>query len=84
MRLPLPSLFCGVLLTGLLVLGPRVIAADGATVASSPPATAGLPPLPAPLGVPAPAPATDAPYAPQPILPGGVVVPLFAPDSAYL
>jgi len=43
-----------------------------------------LPPLPAPLGVPAPGPVTDAPYAPQPILPGGVVIPLFSPDSPYL
>jgi endo-1,4-beta-xylanase len=40
--------------------------------------------LPAPLGVPQPGPATDAPYAPQPILQGGVVVPLFPPDSPYL
>ena len=43
-----------------------------------------LPPLPAPLAMPKPGPATDAPYAPQPILPGGVVVPLFAPGSPYL
>ena len=43
-----------------------------------------LPPLPAPLNIPKPAPATDAPYAPQPILPGGVVVPLFPPNSPYL
>ncbi len=45
---------------------------------------AALPPLPAPLGVPKPAPAGDAPYAPQPILPGGIVVPLFPPNSPYL
>src|SRR5579863_5475281 len=43
-----------------------------------------LPPLPAPLGMPKPGPATDAPYAPLPILPGGVVVPLFPPGSPYL
>jgi acetyl esterase/lipase len=43
-----------------------------------------LPPLPAPLGVPKTGPATDAPYAPQPILPGGVVVTLFPPGSPYL
>ncbi|MFZ5494812.1 MAG: alpha/beta hydrolase [Verrucomicrobiota bacterium] len=43
-----------------------------------------LPPPPAPLGVPAPGPRTDAPYAPQAILPGGVVIPLYPPDSAYL
>lgn len=43
-----------------------------------------LPPLPAPVGAPKPGPATDAPYAPQPILPGGVVVTLFPPGSPYL
>ena len=45
---------------------------------------AALPPLPAPLGVPKPGPMTDAPYAPLPILPGGVVVTLFPPGSHYL
>jgi hypothetical protein len=45
---------------------------------------AALPPLPAPLGVPKPGPATDAPYSPEPIVPGGVVVPLFPPDSPYV
>jgi len=39
---------------------------------------------PAPLGVPAPGPATDKPYAPQPILQGGIVVPVFPPDSPLL
>jgi endo-1,4-beta-xylanase len=43
-----------------------------------------LPPLPAPLGVPKPGQATDAPYAPQPILPGGVVVALYPPGSPFL
>lgn len=43
-----------------------------------------LPPLPAPLGVPRPGPSTDAPYAAQPILPGGVVIPLYPPNSPYL
>ncbi len=42
------------------------------------------PPLPAPMAIPKPAPATDAPYSPQPILPGGVVVPLYAPNSPML
>ncbi|MBN8246335.1 MAG: alpha/beta hydrolase fold domain-containing protein [Verrucomicrobia bacterium] len=41
-------------------------------------------PLPAPLGLPAPGPTNDAPYAPQPILPGGVVVPLYPPGSPHL
>src|ERR1017187_8125185 len=40
--------------------------------------------VPAPLGVPAPGPVTDLPYAPQPILPGGVVIPLYSPGSPFL
>src|SRR6266567_8180077 len=43
-----------------------------------------LPPLPAPLGVPKPGPANDAPYAPLPILQGGVVVTLYPPGSPFL
>jgi endo-1,4-beta-xylanase len=43
-----------------------------------------LPPLPAPLGVPAPAPAGTGPYAPQAIVPGGIVVPLYPPGSPAL
>ncbi len=43
-----------------------------------------LPPPPAPLGVPKPGPATDAPYAPLPILQGGVVLPLYPPGSPLL
>ncbi len=42
------------------------------------------PPLPAPLSVPKPGPVTDAPYAPQAILPGGIVVPLYPPGSPFL
>jgi acetyl esterase/lipase len=43
-----------------------------------------LPPLPAPQSIPRPAAGNGQPYAPQAILPGGVVVPLFAPSSPYL
>ena len=43
-----------------------------------------LPPVPAPLNVPKPGPATDTPYAPQPILQGGVVIPLWPAGSRYL
>lgn len=43
-----------------------------------------LSPIPAPMSVPQPGPTNDAPYAPQAILPGGIVVPLFPPDSPYL
>ncbi len=42
------------------------------------------PPLPAALGIPAPGPTNDLPYAPQPILPGGVVIPLYPADSPLL
>ena len=40
--------------------------------------------IPEPHRVPAPGPQTDAPYAPQAILPGGIVMPLYPPDSPYL
>jgi acetyl esterase/lipase len=43
-----------------------------------------LPPLPAPIGAPKPGPANDAPYAPLPILQGGVVVTLYPPGSPFL
>lgn len=39
---------------------------------------------PAPLGVPTPAAAGSQPYAPQPIMQGGIVVPLYPPDSSLL
>jgi hypothetical protein len=38
----------------------------------------------APLNVPRPGPTNDLPYAPQPILQGGIVLPLYAPDSTQL
>ena len=47
-------------------------------------APAVLPAAPVPAWIPAPAPATSAPYTPQPILPGGVVIALFPPDSPML
>jgi acetyl esterase/lipase len=69
-----------------LVLAALTIVAGNAQ--STPqPATAAhtkLPPLPAPLSIPKPNPATDAPYSPSPILPGGVVVTLYPPGSPYL
>lgn len=57
----------------------------GAAAAAAPAVdAASLPPLPKPMNIPKAAPATDAPYQPQPILAGGVVVTLFPPDSSYL
>ena len=51
---------------------------------SSAAAEQAMPPLPQPMGVPKPGPTNDAPYAPQPILPGGVVVPLYPAGSPFL
>ena len=70
----------------LAVLLLAVIAAlpAGAQDAPHPTTSATLPPLPAPLGVPKPGPAPDTPYAPAPILPGGVVVTLYPPGSPFL
>jgi acetyl esterase/lipase len=58
------------------------------TPAAAPP-TSGTPQsvlgaTPAPQGVPAPAPATAQPYAPQAILPGGIVVTIYPPGSPRL
>jgi endo-1,4-beta-xylanase len=40
--------------------------------------------LPAAQGIPAPGPATGKPYAPAPIAAGGIVIPLYPPDSPFL
>src|SRR5688572_10532111 len=58
-------------------LGPLLLSVTAA-------AQGNLPPLPAPLTVPKPGPATGGPYAPSPILPGGIVVPLYPPGSPFL
>lgn len=58
----------------------------------APPAASATPPAPAsvlgatpaPQRVPVPGPVTDAPYAPQAILPGGIVVPLYPAGSTML
>jgi endo-1,4-beta-xylanase len=50
---------------------------------SKPPVTT-LPAIPPPLNVPAAGPTNDAPYAPQPIVQGGVIMPLYPPDSPHL
>src|SRR6185436_3791005 len=62
-----------------------LLAAVTVTIAAAQTAPrAALPPLPAPMSIPKPAPSTGAPYAPQPILPGGVVVPLYSEGSSFL
>ncbi len=40
--------------------------------------------IPAPQDVPKPGPVTDGPYQPTPILQGGIVIPLYPPDSPHL
>ena len=40
--------------------------------------------VPAPLGVPRPGPTNAEPYAPQPIVQGGIVIPLYPPNSTQL
>jgi endo-1,4-beta-xylanase len=57
-----------------------VIAQD----ASTPSTTSTLLAVPPPMNVPAPGATNDAPYAPQPILQGGIVIPLYPPDSPHL
>lgn len=47
-------------------------------------AQGGRPSIPAPMGIPKPSVATDAPYAPQPIVTGGIVIPLYPPGSPFL
>ena len=47
-------------------------------------AQATLAPLPAPQAIPKRGPMTEGPYAPQAILPGGIVVTLYPPGSPYL
>jgi hypothetical protein len=59
-----------------------LLALTGITaVAQNTPSTT---PIPTALSVPKPGPTNDSPYAPQPILQGGVVVPLYPPGSPFL
>lgn len=64
--------------TALFIAG-ALLAASAASAQKAP-----LPALPAAQAIPKPGPDTGQPYAPQAILPGGVVVPLFPPNSPYL
>lgn len=63
------------LLLGLFVTLNAAIASDAVLT---------LTPPPAPQGMLVPGPKTDKPYVPLPLVPGGVVVPLYPPDSPYL
>lgn len=65
---------CGILIT---------LAPTAPSIAQEAPAKSAIV-VPAPQNIPAQVAATDQPYAPQAILPGGVVIPLYAPDSSLL
>ena len=65
-------------------LSPTLLVLLMAVAASSAQNAPSPTPLPAPQAVPQPGPSTDAPYAPLPILPGGVVLTLYPPGSPYL
>jgi endo-1,4-beta-xylanase len=74
---------CPCSITLLLLL--TIITADAQDSPKATPLTsASLAPIPSALGVPKPGPTNDAPYAPQPILQGGMVLPLYPPDSPLL
>ena len=68
-------------ISSFLFLGSIMI---GLTQDSSKPSATALPTIPPAINVPAAGPTNDAPYAPQPILQGGVVIPLYPPDSPHL
>ena len=74
------------ILTPLLVLwlASAVVIAQEAVAPAPTVAHAPMPPIPEPMNVPHPGPTNDAPYAPQPILPGGIVIPLWPAGSPYL
>ncbi len=71
-------------LTRLLPTAAAALLAAGAAHAQSKAPLPPLPPLPAPLGVPATGTDTGAPYAPQPIVAGGIVVPLYPAGSPFV
>src|SRR5262245_58464048 len=79
-RNPIGPTFNSVLLSLLAAI--PAVAQEASRVTTAP--RAALAPLPVALGVPMSGPTNDAPYAPQPILQGGVVVPLYPPGSPFL
>ena len=81
LRAPFDAMKHSILIALCLLL--TAIIAVTQDVSAPTPATA-PPTIPPALGVPKPGPANDAPYAPQPILQGGVVVPLYPPTSSFL
>jgi acetyl esterase/lipase len=68
--------------SALLISAAMALAQNAANPAAQ--AAVALPPVPAPMAVPKPGPTNDAPYAPQPILQGGVVLALYPAGSPFL
>ncbi len=68
----------------LIVSGAWLVAAGWASVAGAGAQTGTLPPVPAPQSIPQPGVVGSGPYAPQPILPGGIVMPLYPAGSPFL
>jgi endo-1,4-beta-xylanase len=62
----------------------RVLCLTSALTIAATRLSAELPSIPPALGVPMPGPTNDAPYAPQPIVQGGIVIALYPPDSPLL
>ncbi|MBC8001319.1 MAG: alpha/beta hydrolase fold domain-containing protein [Opitutaceae bacterium] len=83
-RNPIQTAFTPLVASAFMASTAFVAAQDSITPPPNAATRAALAPLPMPLGVPKPGPTNDAPYAPQPILPGGVVVPLYSPGSPFL
>ena len=79
-----PLLFTAALTVGRAATDTPPAPEQPATAAAPAPALVALPPLPEPMDVPKAGPDTGAPYAPQPIVAGGVVVTLFPAGSPYL
>jgi hypothetical protein len=67
-----------------VTIGSVAAIAIGIALAQNAPTRPALPPLPPPQDVPKPGPATDEPYQPLALMPGGVVLTLFPPGSPYL
>jgi endo-1,4-beta-xylanase len=83
-RTALTRLRAALVAAALAGLSGAAVAQDAPPPAVDAAPAAVLPPLPAPQFLPTPGPTNDAPYAPQALLPGGVVVTLFPPGSPYL
>lgn len=68
----------------LCLAGTSAVAQNKAATADNTARPTALAPLPAPPRLPQPGPATNNPYAPLPILQGGIVVTLYPPGSPFL